>query len=288
MKYAFVAEHTVQFAVRTMCRVLAISRSGYYEWLSRGPSRRVQQDAGLIQAIYRVHLASGRAYGALKTWRTLQAQGIRCGKHQVARLRKAVGIETQRSRRFRQRRTYTSCLPEPNLLQGCFNVAAPNRVWAGDISYIRTGTGALNLAVLIDLYSRRVVGWSLSPNPDERLVSAALAMALRQRQPHPGLVHHTDQGAVYRAQTYRNMLQAHQIRQSLSAKGNPYDNAVVESFFSTLKNELVHHRKFVSREEAHAEIRRYIEVFYNRQRIHQALGYQTPVQVDRCPQTGVR
>src|SRR5690606_3801673 len=199
VKYAFVVEHTVQFAVRTMCRVLAISRSGYYEWLSRGPSRRVQQDAGLIQAIYRVHLASGRAYGALKTWRTLQAQGIRCGKHRVARLRKAVGIETQRSRRFRQRRTYTSCLPEPNLLQGCFNVAAPNRVWAGDISYIRTGTGALNLAVLIDLYSRRVVGWSLSPNPDERLVSAALAMALRQRQPHPGLVHHTDQGAVYRA-----------------------------------------------------------------------------------------
>lgn len=281
MKYAFIAEQSQQYRVATLCRLMQVSRSGYYEWLKREPSLRQYEDAKLIEAIYQVHLASGRAYGALKTWRALRATGVACGKHRVARLRQAVGIEAQRKRRFRQVRKYTAAAPEPNLLQGRFNVAAPNRVWAGDISYIRTGTGPLHLAVLLDLHSRRVIGWSLSPNPDERLVCTALATALRQRRPQAGLLHHTDQGSVYRSQTYRKLLEAHQITQSLSAKGNPYDNAVVESFFSTLKNELVHHRKFVSREQARQEIEHYIEIFYNQQRIHQTLGYQTPAQVDQ-------
>ena len=174
-----------------------------------------------------------------------------------------------------------SAQPAPNLLQQQFSVLRPNRAWVGDMTFIRTRQGWLHLAVLLDLYSRRVIGWSMSDRPDVSVVTDALEMALARRQPPPGFIHHTDQGQIYLARAYRERLAAHGAQISMSAKGNAYDNAVAESFFSNLKNELVHHCDFATRNQARAAIFEYIEVFYNRQRIHQTLGYLSPVEFEQ-------
>lgn len=197
---------------------------------------------------------------------------------EVARLRQEVA---QRTRRFRQRATSRQVAPPvPNRLGTWGPVARVNTVWVGDLTAIPTRTGWLHLAVVLDAYSRRVVGWAMSDTPDQHVVATALRMALAQRQPIPGLLHHTDQGPQYTSLAYRALLAAHGLTASLSRKGNCYDNAVMESFFSTLKNELVHDRDYRSREEARAEVFEFIEVFYNRQRLHQRLGYVSPLQFE--------
>ena len=281
MKYGFIKRHDREFSVKRMCRVLRVSRSGYYDWLVRPECTRAVQARQLLVHIRRVHAEARQAYGAKKTWEELNDQGIACGKHQVARLRKENGIEARRKRRFRLTVENHSTAPAaPNLVQRRFLVAQPNRVWVGDMTFIRTRAGFLYLAVLLDLYARRVVGWSMNDRPDLVLVMGALNMALEQRRPEQGLIHHTDQGPIYAARLYRERMQEHGLLPSMSAKGDCYDNAVAESFFSNLKNELVHHCDFVSRDAARVAIFDYIELFYNRKRLHQTLGYVSPMQFE--------
>jgi putative transposase len=282
VRYAFIREHKNEFRVARMCAVLRVSRSGYYHWVDRPESRRVREGRELLQHIRRVHVESRRAYGAVKTWRELRDRGVGCGKHRVARLRQQGGIQTQRSRRFRLtvQSRYTAP-PAPNLVQRQFIVPGPNRIWVGDMTFIRTRTGFLYLAVLLDLFARNVVGWCMHDRPNQEVTLRALDMALARRRPTPGLVHHTDQGVLYSAYDYRERMRLHGVVASMSRRGDCYDNAVAESFFSNLKNELVHHCDFASREAARAAIFDYIEVFYNRQRRHQTLGYLTPMQFEK-------
>lgn len=282
MKYAFIQEHQDEFTIARMCSVLRVSRSGYYDWLGRPQSKRARADAELLVHIRRVHIQLRRAYGAVKTWRELNGQGVTCGKHRVARLRRHDGIEAQRRRRFRlTMQNQHTAPPAPNLVQRQFKVLQPDRIWVGDMTFIRTRAGFLFLAVLLDLFARKVVGWCMHDRPNVELALGALDMALHRRRPRPGLVHHTDQGPLYAAYRYRDRMQVHGLVPSMSARGNCYDNAVAESFFSNLKNELVHHCDFHTREAARAAIFDYIEVFYNRQRRHQALGYLSPLQFEQ-------
>ena len=277
MKYAFVAAHRPQFRIASMCRVLKVSRSGYYEWRSRAPSAHALADQALLPKIRHLHVASKEAYGAVKTWKVLNQQGVSCGKHRVARLRRDAGIEARRKRRFRitvEHRKMSAVAPDR--VQRHFHADEPNRIWVGDVTFIRTRAGWLYLAMLLDLYSRKVVGWSMSDRNDEELTLAALNMAITHREPAPGCIHHTDQGGLYRSRAYRARMEQIGMLPSMGNKGTAYDNAVAESFFSNLKNELLHHCIFTTREDARAAIFSYIELFYNRQRIHQSLGYQSP------------
>ncbi len=265
-----------------MCRVLKVSSSGYYAWATRPVSKRARANQQLLIQIQRIHQESRQAYGSLKVWKTLTACGIACGKHRVARLRRAHGIEAKRRRRFKvtTHSKHTTWIA-PNRLNRCFQAAQPNRVWVGDVTFIATRAGWLYLAVLLDLYSRKVIGWSMSDRIDKRLVLAALDMALIRRRPEADVLHHTDRGAIYASDEYREKLAAHQLISSMSRGADCYDNAVAESFFSTLKNELVDGSVFESRDRARTEIFEYIEGFYNRRRIHQSLNYCTPEQMER-------
>jgi putative transposase len=282
VKYDVIDRHRGQFAVATMCRAFKVSASGFYAWRTRTPGTRAQANASLLTDIRRVHREHREAYGALKTWRALTSQGIACGKHRVARLRKADGIEARRKRRFRViTEHHQTPIAAPDLVQRRFSASVPNTVWVGDMTFIRTRQGWLHLAVLLDLFSRRVVGWAMDAQPRQELTQAALSMALAHRRPKAGLIHHTDRGAPYSARRYLEQLDAAGIRASMNGMKSAYDNAVAESFFSNLKNELVHHCDFRTRDEARAAIFDYIECFYNRKRIHQTLGYRTPEQAER-------
>lgn len=267
--------------VAAMCRVLNVSRSGYYDWIKRSPSKRSIDNATLLTHIKAVHQQFRQAYGALKTWKYLNRNGIVCGRHRVAALRVKAGIEAKRKRRFRVTVEHHKMpAPAPDLLQRKFSSTSPNRTWVGDMTFIRTRQGWLHLVVLLDLYSRKVVGWSFGAKANTALHQAALRMAITQRQPEAGLVHHTDRGSVYHAAAYREQLAQTQIIQSMNGKKTAYDNAVAESFFSNLKNEWVHHHDFKTREEAQLAIFDYIECFYNTNRLHQSLGYLTPVEME--------
>lgn len=264
-----------------MCRVLRVSRSGFHAWQRRPESAHCVRDRELLPAIARVHAAAREAYGARKTWAALNQASIRCGKHRVARLRREAGIEAKRKRRFRVMVEHQhSAAPAPNLLRREFTVIAPNVTWVGDTTVVRTRAGWLHVAALLDLYARRVVGWAMAARQDTDLVLTALRMALEQRRPPSGLIHHTDQAGIYGASEYRALLMQHGVVRSMSGKGNCFDNAVAESFFSTLKNELTHHCTFSTLDEARAAIFDFIEIFYNRQRLHQTLGDRTPLEVE--------
>ena len=278
MRYAFIRSNEEHFGLARMCEVFGVSRSGYYEWRNRAPSARAARDEVLIGHIGRVHRGSHEAYGAKKTWVELNAQGISCGKHRVARLRRSAGIEARRKRHFRRQERHRHTAPAaPNLLRPSVQAPGRDRIWVGDTTFIQTRAGFVYLAVLLDLYARRVVGWAVGQRHDLQLVLGALHMALRQRQPAAGLIHHSDQGSIYAAKLYREALQLHGLRASMTSRGAPRENAAAESFFSTLKNELVHHCSFVTRDSAVKALSEYIELFYNRRRRHQALGYVSPV-----------
>jgi len=260
-----------------MCNVLMVSPSGYYAWKTRPPSQRMLIDRYLLGQIRQIHVASRENYGTIKTWKALRAQGISCGKNRIARLRRINGIQSRRRRRFKI--TTLSKNTEyiaPNVLNRCFQVSRPNQAWVGDVTFIATRGGWLHLAVLLDLYSRKVIGWAMSEQNDKQLVMSALTMALERRRPRSEVIHHTDRGSTYGSDDYRTTLTASGLIPSMSRKGDCYDNAVAESFFSTLKNELLYGQKFVSREHARSEIFKFVEIFYNRQRLHQSLNYITP------------
>ena len=281
MKYDFMRSHASEFSLAGMCRVLSVSRSGYYGWCRREPSMRQRDDLALAAHVRRVHATSREAYGARKVWKALVAEGIACGRHRVARIRRESGIEARRRRRFKvthyaRRHKNTA----PNRIRRRFQAERPNQCWVGDVTFISTRQDWLYLAVLIDLCSRKVVGWAMSDRNDEPLVSAALRMAISHRQPPAGLIHHTDRGVLYSSGNYRRLMAAHGLLASMSRHGDCYDNACAESFFSTLKNELIHGEAFAKRDAARIAIVAYIEGFYNRQRLHQTLGYRTPAIVD--------
>jgi putative transposase len=281
VKYAFVRANHEQFRITRMCQVLQVSRSGYYDWQVREESERSQRDRLLLKEIRKIHQDMKEAYGATKTWRTLQQSGTVCGKHRVARLRREAGIEARRKRKFRLAYQARNTAPAPpNLLRWPFKAAYPDQIWVTDVTFIPTRSGWLYLAVMIDLHTRLVVGWSMKDRPNQELVNEALMMAVEQRRPKSGLIHHSDQGILYSSGSYLELLKKHGMLRSMSAKGNCYDNAVAESFFSSLKNEIVHHRDYHTRDQARAEIFEYIELFYNRKRIHQSLDYQTPMKYE--------
>lgn len=277
MKYAVIDEHRSDFSVKALCAVLDISRSGYYAFKAAPPSLRSREDLAMRQEIVKIHMRHRSTPGILKTWRLLNATGIRCGKHRVARLRKLEGIQTIRSRRFRLIKAKERMQPPaPDLVRRAFRVDAPNQVWVGDMTALRTKEGWLHLAVVLDLFARRVVGWSTDVKQAASLPMAALSMAIAERRPANGVIFHSDQGSVYGCNEYRNLLGQHGVLPSMSRKGNCHDNAVAESFFSNLKNETMHRQLFSTRAEALGVVRDYIEVYYNRMRLHQTLGYQTP------------
>lgn len=260
-----------------MCRVLRISRSGYYDWKIRPLSKRKLFDNYLIAEIKQIHSASKENYGAIKTWKALKVKAICCGKHRIARLRRANGIISKRRKRFKVTTlSKNTKWIAPNRLNRCFQITRPNKVWVGDVTFLATRAGWLYLAILLDLYSRKVIGWAMSDKNNKQLVLNALDMALERRRPQSEVLHHTDRGSIYGSDDYRNRLITSGLVPSMSRKGDCYDNAVAESFFSTLKNELIFGQRFISRDHARSEIFKFIEIFYNRQRLHQTLNYITP------------
>jgi len=277
MRY-WAVQHQQQYPVEALCGVLAVSRSGYYAWRLRQPSRRQSENQVLLTAIRRIHEGVKQRYGSPRVHRELLAEGYRCGLNRVARLMRYAGLLAKMTVRFR-------CLTKagsrgwtaPHLLNRQFMVARPNRVWAADITYIPTGEGHLYLAVVLDLHSRLVVGWSISERLGATLVMAALQQALDRRKPLAGLLHHSDRDGLYASAAYQRLLGEYQIQGSMSRKGNCYDNACVESFFASLKNELVSDERYRNREQARISIFEYIEVFYNRTRRHSTLGYVSPL-----------
>ena len=281
MKYRFIHAHRTEHPLMHLCQAIGVSRSGYYAWCQRPISARATANARLLEQMQHLHRQTKARYGAVKLWRALQLTGVRCGRHRVARLRRQHGLMAQRIRRFRvMSERHEFAPPAPNRLQQVFVAPAVNCIWAGDLTAIATRAGWLYLAVLLDLYSRRVIGWAMSAKPDQHVALQALHMAMAHRRPRPGLIHHSDQGALYTSRAYQRLLTAYGLVSSMSRKGNCYDNAVVESFFSTLKNELVHEQRFDSHDQAHAAVFEFIEVFYNRQRLHQTLGYVSPMQFE--------
>lgn len=278
MKFRFIQQHADQFRVQLMCSVLGVSRSGYYAWRKRLPSAREQANRSLKALIGLLHWRSRQTYGYRRIHAALVAQDVTCGKNRVARLMQEDGLQARRRRRYKRTTQSRHNWPvAPNRLAQSFVATGPNQKWLTDITYVWTAEGWLYLSVVLDLYSRLVVGWAMEPYLTDSLTKKALQMALARRQPQPGLLHHSDRGSQYASASYQHLLSSHQALTSMSRTGNVYDNAPMESFFATLKTELLHHRNYATRQQAKTDIFEYIEVFYNNQRLHSALGYLTPM-----------
>lgn len=286
MKYGFVAKHRGIWPLAWMCEMLDVSRSGFYEWFGRPVSFRSQTNAELTAQIRASFVGSDRTYGARRVWHDLLAFGCACGLHRVERLMKAAALRA-RPRRRRQpfdsgQRTQRAIAP--NLLDRAFGAAAPNQKWVADFTYIRTGEGWLYVAVVIDLYSRRAVGWSMSARMTAQLVTDALMMAIWRRGSPTELLHHSDQGSQYTSEQFQRLLADHGIVCSMSKRGDCWDNAAMESFFSSLKIERTARTTYQTREEARADVFDYVERFYNPKRRHSTLGYLSPMQFEQQPQ----
>jgi len=277
VRYAWIKDQP-GYRVRTLCRMLGVSSSGYYAWRSHRLGVRALDNARLLQQIKHLHVESREAYGAERLWRALRQQGESCGRHRVHRLRQAHAIQSKRRRRYlRTRSAYQRVPAAPNLLAWPFTSPAPDRVWVADITCVPTRQGWLYLAAVLDVHTRRIVGWAMGARANQALASAALEMALARRRLGNGAIHHSDQGVQYTCKAYQQQLQDAGLIASMSRKGMPYDNAVMESFFSSLKQELTHHEQFVDHQDARTKVFDYIEVFYNRQRLHSSLNYHSPV-----------
>lgn len=263
-----------------MCRSLEVSRSGYYAWRAKPESARRRRDRALKVVIRELHAKSGGVYGSPKLHRELVDYGIACGRHKVAKLMRNEGLKGRPRKRYRVQGSAPDAAVG-NLLRRDFGAAKANRRWASDITFISTNQGWLFLAVVMDLYSRRIVGWSMSRHNDRHLTVDALNMALGQRQVEGELIHHSDRGAQYLSDDYQALLKSNGIRSSMSARGNCYDNAAVESFFSLLKRERLNQVRYRTRDEARADVFDYIERFYNRQRRHGYLDYLSPLEFEK-------
>lgn len=264
--------------MKTMCRVLDVSESGYYAWRKREPGQRERENERLTEQITRAFHQGRGVYGSPRVQAELRAQGMKCGKHRVARLMRQAGLRAvQKQRRVCTTDSHHTDPVAQSLLQRDFTASAPNRKWLTDITAVWTAEGWLYLAVVLDVYSRLVVGWAMASHREESLVETALWMALGRRQPVEELLHHSDRGSQYTSLAYQTVLAQFRIQVSMSKKGDCYDNAMMESFFSSLKTECVHRQAYQSRAEAKQSIFEWIEVFYNRQRRHSSLGYRSPV-----------
>lgn len=282
MRYAMIAEHAGEFGVERMCRVLRVARSGYYAWKQRGPSARAQANQALEAQIRAEFAASRNTYGSPRIQVALKRNQVACGRHRVARLMRRAELQARPHRKWHPitTRRAPGVVPAPNRLNQEFCATVPDQKWVCDFTYIETGEGWLYLAVVLDLFSRRVIGWAMRDTMDTPLVEAALHMAVDDRQPAPGLLHHSDQGCQYTATNYLSFLTAAQATLSMSRVGNCFDNAVMESFFSTLKTECVT-GIFPTRARARIVIFEFLEVWYNRQRLHSSLGYCSPVDFEQ-------
>jgi transposase InsO family protein len=282
VKYACIAQHRDEFALTLMCRVLQVSRAGFYAWLRRPPSARARLDQRLRVAIRAIHAESQRSYGSPRVHRELRAHELRCSRKRVVRLMRAEGLRAKRSRRSRATTPAAAPRPAaPNVLARQFQPGRLNRVWVGDLTACWTLEGWLYLAVLLDLGSRRVVGWAASALADQGLTLATLQRALVVRRPAPGLVHHSDRGTHYTGAGYQAALAAQGLTPSMSRRGECWDNAVAESFFATLKTELVADARWPTRTAATTAIGRYIEGWYNTRRRHSTLDYVSPVEYEQ-------
>jgi putative transposase len=281
VSYQIIETHRVVGVVETLCGALGVSVSGYYAWRRRLMNQHQQHDAVLLQAIQRVYQAGRGLYGSPRIHAALRQQGVCCSRKRVARLMQQAGIHSRRRPKQRVRTTDSrhNRPVAPNLLRRDFSAHVPNEKWLGDMLGIWTDEGWLYLAALLDTYSRRIVGWAMSAYRDEVLVTEALGMALAWREiAHTTeLIHHTDRGSQYTADDYGALLKEYGIQVSMSDKGDPYDNAMMESFFSTLRAELTDLERFPTRQAARTAVFEFIEVFYNRQRLHSSLGYRSPV-----------
>jgi transposase InsO family protein len=282
MKYTFIAAHETHFQIKRMCKVLEVQRSGYYAWRRRSPSSREQANQALLGLIESEHQASRKTYGSPRIHVALHRKGVVCGHNRVARLMHVHGITPKARRRYHPVTTQRQpgVVPAPNRLNQDFSAAAPNQKWVSDFTFIETGEGWLYLAVVLDLFSRKVIGWAMSQTMDTALVETALRMALLGRRPPAGMLHHSDQGSQYTSAAYCHCLTAVLAQLSMSGVGNCYDNAVIESFFGTLKTECVT-GPFSTCAQARTTIFEYLEVWYNRQRLHSTLGYHSPVDFEQ-------
>jgi putative transposase len=281
MRFAFVLAEKAVWPVKIMCEVLGVSRSGYYAWQGRPASARDQDDAELVIEIKAAHEVGRGNYGSPRIHRALRKTGTRVGKKRVARLMRRERIVAKRRKKFRITTDSKHTDPiAPNILNRDFNVAQPNTAWVTDVTYVWTHQGWLYLAAILDLCSRRVVGWATSANNDRQLALQALERAKTSRRPRPGLLHHSDRGSVYASLDYRDALSSYAMTPSMSRKGDCWDNAVAESFFATIKGELLDHKTFETRAEVTAAIADYVDAFYNVHRLHSSIGYVSPIEFE--------
>ena len=277
MRFQFIDDQRNAFPVRRMCNELNVSPSGYYAWCKRPPSTREMANQELYTKIKAVYDDNHGVYGSPRIYRELKDQGIACSQNRIARLMRLRGLRAKQTKRFRSTTKRNQAHPvAPNLLKRHFVAERPNQKWLTDITYIPTQEGWLYLAAILDLYTRRIVGWAMSDRMTSDLTISALKMALQQYQPMSGLLHHSDQGSQYTDRNYQALLKDHGIQASMNSVGSWYDNAPMESFFGTLKSELVHHRAYQTRDEARNDLFFYVEAFYNRRRRHSALDYLSP------------
>ena len=283
MRYRFIYKHRSTFSVEGMCRVLEVRRSGYYAWKRRGPSMRQRRDRVLLERIRESHRLSKGRYGSPNILEDLREWGYHCSRKRIARLMRGAGLRSKTVRKFRVTTLSKHSLPvADNLLIRDFMAPSPNRVWVSDITYIWTREGWLYLCVVLDLFNRQVVGWAMSKRLGAELAVGALRQALLMRRPTEGMVFHSDRGVQYASWAFREVLKGAGIRQSMSRKGDCWDNAVAESFFGTLKQELVYHETYRTRSEARLSMFEYIEGWYNRKRRHSTLGYMSPIQFEQA------
>jgi len=283
MKFRFIDQERRWFRVDALCRAMRVTRGGYWAWRTRRPGPRGQADAVLLADIRRIHQDSRRVYGSPRVHDQLKKEGVRCGQKRVERLMRENNIRAKQSKKFKPTTTDSKHnLPvAPNILNREFTRERPNEVWVADITYVPTKEGFLYLATVMDLFSRRIVGWAMGDRITRHLPLRALHMAAQRRRPPRGLLHHSDRGSQYASGDYQKALKEYGMICSMSRKGNCYDNAPMESWFHTLKVELVQDETFRTRREAMAALFEYIEVFYDRQRIHSALGGHTPAEIEQ-------
>lgn len=281
MMFKLIDAGKAQIPVTRMCALLGVSSSGYYAWKKREPSRRQLDDMIYLAHIREHFQLSNETYGYPRMQVELAEQGVMIGKHRVARLMRDNGLKAAQKRRFKRTTDSHHDHPiAPNLLDQDFSCEAPNQKWGTDISYIWTREGWLYLAIVLDLYSRRIIGWAVSNRLKKSLATTALSRAITMRQPKPGLIHHSDRGSQYCSHEYQSLLKQNNITPSMSGKGNCYDNAMVETVFKTIKNELVWRTSFQTRQQAAIQLGKYIEGFYNPKRRHSALGYKSPIKFE--------
>ncbi|MDF1556480.1 MAG: IS3 family transposase [Deferrisomatales bacterium] len=270
------------YPIDVLCRGLRVSRAGYYSWLRGRGRKREQGNALLLNEIRRIYADNDRNYGSPRVYRELRQNGVSCSKERIERLMRDDGLRAKHARKYKVTTNSKHKLPvAPNVLAGRFDWERPNQAWVGDITFIATAEGWLYLAVLIDLFSRRIVGWAMDKRITRHLALRALHMAVQRRRPPRGLIHHTDQGSQYASGDYQKALKSYGMICSMSMRGRCWDNAVAESFFHTLKVELVYDRKFASREQAMSAIFNFMEVYYNTRRTHSLLDYVSPAEYER-------